>query len=328
MRGVRGVADQHDIAMPPAATAQCSEADPLGVVRLDRVAVEYVAEQVPDLGDRRVVGLARREAGWREGREARGGPDLLVHLDDERAACRVVWVAVHLHDAVRSRHDVELERVEHEVSAEPDVLAPALLDVGAEGTGEFGPGRRIRAVRADDQVIIGGQRGRARSLSSEVHPHGERLAALAQDMQQPLPADRGETVAAARDHLFLVVHVDVVPARELALHGGEDLRVGVLDPAERLVGEHDAEAEGVVSRVLLPDSDLVGGSQLFGERGEVQAARAAANYRDPHARFLRSQPGPSRRLPGLCRSYVPPTETSTIQLAGRTRSRWPRALSG
>src|SRR5215471_20361979 len=101
--------------MPPAPAAQRAEADPLGVVRLDRVAAEYVAEQVPDPGNRRVIGLSWRKAGRRDGREAGRGPDLLVHLDDERAACRVVGVAVHLHDAVRSRDDVELERVEDEV---------------------------------------------------------------------------------------------------------------------------------------------------------------------------------------------------------------------
>src|SRR5215472_18415998 len=99
---------------------------------------------------------------------------------------------MHLHDAVRSLDDVELERVEYEVSAEPDVLALPQLEVRAEGTGEFGSGRRVRAVRADDQVVACGQGGRVRGLCSEVHRHGERLAALAQAMEQPPPADRGE----------------------------------------------------------------------------------------------------------------------------------------
>ena len=52
------------------------------------------------------------------------------------------------------------------------------------------------------------------------------------------------------------MHVDVVPAGELALHLLVDDRVGVLDAAQGLVGEHDAEAEGVVGRVPLPDGDL------------------------------------------------------------------------
>ena len=81
-------------------------------------------------------------------------------------------------------------------------------------------------------------------------------APLLQDLQQPLAADRREPVPAAGDHLAPVVHVDVVPAGELALHRGVDRRVGVLDAAQRLVGEHDPEAERVVGRVPLPDRDL------------------------------------------------------------------------
>ena len=89
-------------------------------------------------------------------------------------------------------------------------------------------------------------------------------------------------VPAAGDHLAAVVHVDVVPAGELALHLLVDRRVGVLDPAEGLVGEHHAEAEGVIGRVALPDGDLGVGQQLAGQRGEVEAARPAASDRDAH----------------------------------------------
>jgi hypothetical protein len=70
-------------------------------------------------------------------------------------------------------------------------------------------------------------------------------------------------VAAAGDDPPADVDVDVVPARELALHRAVDLRVGVLDAAERLVGEDDAEAERVVRRVALPDSDLVARSSCL-----------------------------------------------------------------
>ena len=78
------------------------------------------------------------------------------------------------------------------------------------------------------------------------------------------------------------VHVDVVPAGELAPHGREDLPVGVLDAAERLVREHHPEAERVVGGVALPDGDLVPGVQLLGQGREVQAARTATQDRDAH----------------------------------------------
>lgn len=65
------------------------------------------------------------------------------------------------------------------------------------------------------------------------------------------------------------VDVDVVPAGEVALHLGVDLGVRVLDAAQRLVGEDDAEAEGVVGAIALPHGDLVVGVQRFGESREV-----------------------------------------------------------
>ena len=79
------------------------------------------------------------------------------------------------------------------------------------------------------------------------------------------------------------MHVDVVPAGELAAHPREDLRIGVLDAAEGLVGEHHPEAERVVGRVPLPHRDVVAGVQLPGQGREVQAAGAAAEDSDAHA---------------------------------------------
>ena len=87
---------------------------------------------------------------------------------------------------------------------------------------------------------------------------------------------------AAGDDLAPVVHVDVVPARELPLHLVVDDRVGVLDAAEGLVGEDDAEAERVVGSVALPHGDLVVGPELLGESGEVEPARASTDDCDPH----------------------------------------------
>ena len=86
-------------------------------------------------------------------------------------------------------------------------------------------------------------------------------------------------MAAAGDHLAAVVHVDVVPAGELALHLPVDLLVSVLDAAQSLVGEHDAEAEGVVGRVPLPDSDLGIRQQLPSQRGEIQPAAVGPDVR-------------------------------------------------
>ena len=116
----------------------------------------------------------------------------------------------------------------------------------------------------------------------------ELAAPRLEDLQQPLAAHRREAVPAAGDHLAAEVHVDVVPAGELARHRAVDRRVGVLDAAERLVGEHHAEAEGVVGGVALPHGDLVAGVELLGERREVQSARPAPDNRNSHVSLSRN----------------------------------------
>src|SRR6202034_1971284 len=118
---------------------------------------------------------------------------------------------------------------------------------------------------------------------AEVHGDAQLGAALLQDLQQPPPAQRGEAGPAAGDHLPLEMDVDVVPARELTLHRAVHGGVGVLDPAQRLVGKDHTEAERVVSRVALPDGDLAARVQLPGQGGEVQPAWPAAHDGDAHA---------------------------------------------
>ena len=205
-----------------------------------------------------------------------------MHLQDEGAGPLAVRVAVHLHDPGRGVQDVELERVEDQVRAEPDVLAPALLQVGPERAGEPAPGGRVHPVRGDHQVVLGAQRRHVRGFGAEQDPHPEGGAAGLQDSQQPLAAHRGEAVPAGGKRGSAEVHVDVVPAGELAPHGREDLPVGVLDAAEGLIREHHPEAERVVGRVAFPDGDLVSGVQLLGQGREVQAARTATQDRDAH----------------------------------------------
>ena len=74
--------------------------------------------------------------------------------------------------------------------------------------------------------------------------------------------------------------VDVVPAGEVLLQGSVDDGVGVFYAAEGLVGEDDAEAEGVVGGVAFPDGDLAIGVEAFEEGGGVEAAGTAADDRD------------------------------------------------
>src|SRR5690625_4559467 len=73
-------------------------------------------------------------------------------------------------------------------------------------------------------------------LGAKAKGYAARATAFRQDLQQTLAADRGETVPATGDHLTAKVDVDVVPLGELSLHLAVDLRVGMFDPTQGLVG--------------------------------------------------------------------------------------------
>ena len=133
--------------------------------------------------------------------------------------------------------------------------------------------RGVRPVGGDHQVVLAGERVDVRGLGAEVDADAELRAAFLQDLQQVLAAHRGEPLAADRGHRAAEVHVDVVPAGEPLGHPGVDHRVGVLDAAQGLVAEHDAEAERVVGRVALPHADLGLGSQRLGRARRSTARR-------------------------------------------------------
>ena len=289
--GVGGVPEDHDarlagLGVDPALVAHRRERDPARVVGHHGVTVEHVGEELADQGDRLLVGLTGRPLPVGEVGEARTPPDLARHLHDERRPGRVERVAMDLHHAVRRLADVELERVEDPVGAQPDVAAVAHVEARPEGVGVPTADAGVQAVGGHDQVVRRSELVDVGRLGPEVQRHVELAASLVEDLQEPAAAHRGEPMAAAGDDLSLEVDVDVVPDRELALHLREDHRVGVLDAAERLVAEHHAEPEGVVRGVPLPDRDLVllsgGRGQLLGEGREVETAGAASDHRDPH----------------------------------------------
>ena len=142
VRGVRGVAEQHDVLVRPVLVADGVEVQPARVVGDERVVAEDVGEQLAAERDALLVVLARRE-GMRLARVEPGAPPrLLVGLDDEGRHRLVVGVAVDLEDAVLGLHDVERERLEDEVGAEPHELAPAPVERRPEVLGAACRARR------------------------------------------------------------------------------------------------------------------------------------------------------------------------------------------
>ncbi|CAM5560489.1 hypothetical protein SVIOM342S_04643 [Streptomyces violaceorubidus] len=89
-----------------------------------------------------------------------------------------------------------------------------------------------------------------------------------QDAEEAAAAEGGEAVSSGGVAGASVNDV-VVPADEVRLQGLVDDRVGVFDAAEGLVGEDDAEAEGVVGGVALVDGDLTDGVEALEEGGGV-----------------------------------------------------------
>jgi len=69
-----------------------------------------------------------------------------------------------------------------------------------------------------------------------------------------------------------------------------DCRAGLLvvvaQEFEGAVGEHDAEAEGGVRRVLLDDGDVDASIAALDQRGEIEAGRTGAEDGDAHGVIL------------------------------------------
>ena len=278
MGGVGGVAEQDRVAVRPVRVGDGGEGEPGGLVGAQRPAAESLGED---------LGAVFGGPGGVAGVEARGPPYLFAHLDDDGGGAgftrrpegprrgavvgrRAEGVGVQLHHAVLGLGDLEAEGVEREVGGEPDVAVAVVGDGGAEVTGVGLAGGAVHPVGGDDQVVAGRELCGGRRLGPEAEPYPEGRAALVQDPQERTAAQCGEAVAARGQGGAPVHDVDGVPADERVAERPVHDGVGVLDAAERLVGEDHTEAEGVVGGVALPYGDLAAGVQPLQEGGGVE----------------------------------------------------------
>lgn len=165
--------------------------------------------------------------------------------------------------------------------------------------------------------------GRRWGLGAVADVHGQVGAALLEDAQEVPAAEGREAVAARGEGVPPVPDVDVGPAGELGRHGLVDLVVGLGDAVERLVGEDDPEAEGVVGSVAFPDGDLPVWGELLGEGREVQSAGPSSYDCDAHG--VPPADGAVVSSSGCCGPAVPSRSRTS---AGQGSTRWRGRPSG
>ena len=127
--------------------------------------------------------------------------------------------------------------------------------------------------------------------------HAERARAPAQNLQQRPARAAAEAVAADAVGGAAEMDLDVVPVGKVPDDGAIALAVIALERVERLVGEHHAEAEGIVGPVALEHGDARLRPCLLHQDREIEPGRAAADHVNFHARLHRSRSRPRRAVP-------------------------------
>ena len=176
----------------------------------------------------------------------------------------VVRVAVDLHDAVR-----RLARRTN-VNASKTLSVPSHMY--RQSPLRRASGRNVSAYRAADRRVRARRAATTRSYVARelvdvgrrgAEAHGRRRASAA-PLLQDLAAAAARLIAAKPWPPLVTTSplkwtsMSSQRANSRSIAAWID-RVGVLDAAERLVGEHHAEAERVVGGVALPHGDLVRG---------------------------------------------------------------------
>ena len=188
--------------------------------------------------------------------EPRATPGGFVALDDHRSDAADVGVDVRLEEPVLVLPEDEREGVEDLGGAEPGETRGVGVQGRREGLLLRAPHERVDPIGADEQVGLR-QRAEVVHVLLEAQLDAQLARPPLEDAEQLGAPDGGEAVAVGADHLAAEVHVDGGPVRPRAGDGGEGRLVRVPQAAERLLGEHDAEAERGVGRVALDDDHLV-----------------------------------------------------------------------
>ncbi len=227
--------------------------------------------------------LAEREAlRVRHRVESGAPPHRLRALDDERARPLVERIAVHLEHPVLGLGEDEAERVEHEVGAEPDVLASLRHDASAERTFSITADGAVDPVGGDEQIAIACQVGDVVDLDIEAQIDAQLVAAVLEDCQQSGTTYRREPVAPRSECATTDGDVDRIPAGERVRDLEIRRLVGVPQRAERLLGEHDPPAERGVGRIAFEHGHHPRRVGPLEQQSRVEPCRAGTDDRHVH----------------------------------------------
>jgi hypothetical protein len=158
---------------------------------------------------------------------------------------------------------------------------------------------RIETIRGDDQVGIGILQI-ALDIGLELEFDAELLAALLEDVEQPLAADADKAVTGGTLPASLEPDFDIVPMIEGILDNGGAFGIPRLHRLHRRVREDDAPAECVIGAVAFDDGNGMFRMKLLHQKPEIEAGRAAADTYDPHVTTLFSV-GPAMPSPNILR---------------------------
>ena len=211
MRGMRGVADQDDIAIAPSLASDAAEIEPRRrALQMRDIAEQWLAiekarkDRLAPRDDRGLVHRVEPEPGPRRGRA----------FDDEGRAIGREAIGVGPDPPRIGLLEGESEGVELPGGAEPDEFVGALVDFDPERRRVEIADATVDAVGGDDQIVIGPGGGIGIAFMIIGDHHAKLFRARRQQVEQMLAADTDETVPRRAVALAADVHLDIVPMRE------------------------------------------------------------------------------------------------------------------
>src|SRR5262249_44031080 len=270
MRRVQRVPKQHDIFVIPALVLHHREAAPKRAVRDQPVPAQEMRPHFSKVGNRLRLAEPLQE-------RLRLLPRRLGRLDDPGAHARLVLISAEIPNAVLVGREVERECLRGSGGPKPDEMVAAVFDLRLEMLLVFLTNEAVDAVRCNDQV------GTVKTVEVlyfglKAQLDAKLAAAPMQHVEQGAPLGSAESMSARPHHLTMEEEIDLVPVRELRRNAFVGLAVITHQIVERLVGEHDAEAERIVGLVSLVNRDVMRRIALLHQKREIKPSRPAADH--------------------------------------------------